>query len=271
MPEPAEAPIPGSEAAEGFTFKGRTALVTGAGRNIGRAIALTLAARGVAVAVNARSNVEEAQKVQLEIVERGGRAKVVMGDVADPGDCEEIVARTEEALGPVDYLVSNVAIRKFQAFAEITTEDWDRIMRSNLSATFYLSRLILPGMRERGFGRLIVIGGPDGYLGWHHRAHGVTAKAGLAGFVKAISFEFGHFGVTANVVVPGGIETPRSAEDYPADMTEREGYPRGNPLVMIPRLGTTQEIADACAFLASDQASYITGQSLHVDGGMVMR
>jgi 3-oxoacyl-[acyl-carrier protein] reductase len=264
-------PTRGSEAVAGFTFKGRTALVTGAGRNIGRAIALTLAARGVAIAVNVRSNFGEAQKVQQEITEQGGHAEVVMGDVSDPAGCEEITARASEALGPIDYLISNVATRKFQAFTEIKPEDWDTIMRSNLSATFYLSRLILPGMRERGFGRLIVIGGPDGYLGWHHRAHGVTAKAGLAGFVKAISFEFGHFGVTANVVVPGGVDTTRSAEDYPADMTEREGYPQGTPLVMIPRLGTTQEIADACAFLASDQASYITGQSLHVDGGMVMR
>ncbi len=264
-------PVSGSEARDGFTFKGRTALVTGAGRNIGRAIALTLAARGVAVAVNARSNLAEAQQVQQEILDQGGRAEVVMGDVADPASCEEITARATEALGPIDYLVSNVGIRRFQAFSEIKPEDWDSIMRSNLSATFYLSRLTLPGMRERGFGRLIVIGGPDGYLGWHHRAHGVTAKAGLAGFVKAISFEFGHFGVTANVVVPGGIETTRSAADYPPDMTQREGYPQGTPLRMVPRLGTVQEIADACAFLASDQASYITGQSMHVDGGMVMR
>lgn len=264
-------PDSSSHAAGGFTFKGQTALVTGAGRNIGRAVALTLAAHGVAVAVNVRGNVTEAQKVQQEILELGGQAEVVVGDVSDPAACEEVIARTTEALGPVDYLISNVGTRKFQAFAEISPEDWDNIMRTNLSATFYLGRLTLPGMRERGFGRLIVIGGPDGYLGWHHRAHGVTAKAGLAGLVKAVSFEFGHFGVTANVVVPGGVDTTRSAENYPADMTEREGYPQGRPLIMIPRLGTTQEIADACAFLASDQASYITGQSLHVDGGMVMR
>jgi NAD(P)-dependent dehydrogenase (short-subunit alcohol dehydrogenase family) len=264
-------PFPSDEAAAGFTFKGRTALVTGAGRNIGRAIARTLAARGVSVAVNVRSNADEAEQVRQEIVSQGGRAEVVLGDVADPAGCEEIVARATEALGPIDYLVSNVGIRKFQAFADIKPEDWDSIMRSNLSATFYLSRLTLPVMRERGFGRLIVIGGPDGYLGWHHRAHGVTAKAGLAGFVKAVSYEFGHFGVTANVVVPGGIDTTRVAADYPADMATREGYPQGTPMRMIPRLGTTQEIADATVFLASDQASYITGQSIHVDGGMVMK
>src|SRR5207244_113800 len=108
------------ETADGFTFRGRTALVTGAGRNIGRAIALTLAARGVAVGVNVRSNVEEAHKVQQEIIERGGRAEVVIGDVADPEACADIVTRTTEALGPIDYLVSNVGIRKFLALEDIT-------------------------------------------------------------------------------------------------------------------------------------------------------
>ena len=263
--------IPGSEAAVGFTFSGRTALVTGASRNIGRAIALTLAARGIAIAVNTRSSAEAAREVKQEIIDRGGRAEVVLGDVGDPASCEDIVARTAEALGPVDYLVSNASTRKFQAFTEIKPEDWDSTIRSNLSALFYLGRLVLPGMRERGFGRVIALGGPDGYMGWHHRAHNVTAKAGLTGLVKAMSFEFGHFGVTANIVVPGGTATTRSEKDYPPDMTERPGVPEGRPLVMIPRQGTTQEIADACLFLASDQASYITGQSLHVDGGMVMR
>jgi len=126
-------------------------------------------------------------------------------------------------------------------------------------------------MREHGFGRVIAIGGPDGYLGWHHRAANVTAKAGLTGLVKAISFEFGLHGVTANIVVPGHMDTTRSAADYPADMGSREGYPQGRPMKVLERMGTSQELADAVAFLASDQAGYITGQSLHVDGGLVMR
>ncbi|OLO25826.1 SDR family oxidoreductase [Streptomyces sp. MNU77] len=254
-----------------FSYQGRTALVTGASRNIGRSIALALAARGIAVGVNARRDAEGAEKTRAEIVARGGRAVVALGDVGDPVECGRIADTVTAALGPVDYLISNASVRRFQAFTEITPEQWDGVLRSNLSALFYLSRLVLPGMKERGFGRVVAIGGPDGYTGWHHRAHNVTAKAGLAGLVKAVSFEFGHFGVTANVVVPGGTDTTRDAADYPPDMTERPGVPKGRPLVMIPRLGTPGEIADACAFLCSDQAAYITGQSLHVDGGLVMR
>ncbi|ONH22883.1 SDR family NAD(P)-dependent oxidoreductase [Pseudofrankia asymbiotica] len=252
-------------------LRGSTVVVTGAGRNIGRAIALGFAGRGIAVAVNARSSTREAEAVVDTIRRGGGRAAVVMGDVGDPDECERVVRTTRDELGPIDYLVSNASARRFRAFEDISPAEWDSTLRSNLSALFYLSRLVLPGMKERGFGRVIAIGGPDGYLGWHHRAANVTAKAGLTGLVKAISFEYGHAGVTANVVVPGGTDTTRDPTDYPPDMTERDGVPKGRPLVMIPRLGTVDEIADMCLFLASDSAGYITGQSLHVDGGMVMR
>jgi NAD(P)-dependent dehydrogenase (short-subunit alcohol dehydrogenase family) len=265
MPDPLTTP-PGE-----FTYSGRTALVTGASRNIGRAIALTLAARGLAVAVNARASADEAATVAKEIVEGGGRAEVILGDIGTATGCADVVARTTAALGPVDYLVSNAATRRFQSYLEISPQQWDETIRENLSALFYLGREVLPGMRERGFGRVIALGGPDGYLGWHHRAANVTAKAGLTGLVKAISFEFGLHGVTANIVVPGHTDTTRSATNYPANMTDLDGYPRGRHMRVIERLGTSQELADACAFLASDQASYITGQSLHVDGGMVMR
>jgi NAD(P)-dependent dehydrogenase (short-subunit alcohol dehydrogenase family) len=265
MPEP-----DGRSLAE-YTYSGTTALVTGASRNIGRAIALTLAARGIAVAVNARTSADEAEEVKQEILKNGGRAQVVLGDVGTAEGCADVVTRTAEVLGPIDYLVSNAATRRFQSYVEITPEDWDATIRSNLSALFYLGREVLPGMRERGFGRVIAIGGTDGYLGWHHRAANVTAKAGLTGLVKAISFEFGLFDVTANIVVPGHTDTTRSARDYPPDMNSVEGFPKGGHMKVMQRLGTSQEIADACGFLASDQAGYITGQSLHVDGGLVMR
>jgi 3-oxoacyl-[acyl-carrier protein] reductase len=157
-----------------FSFRGTAALVTGASRNIGRAIALTLAAHGIAVAVNTRHSVDAAESVAEEITDRGGRAVVVVGDVGDPAACETIAARATEALGPVDYLVSNAASRRFQAFTEITPDQWDQSIRANPSALFYLGRVVLPGMRERGFGRIVALGGPDGYTGWHHRAHNVT-------------------------------------------------------------------------------------------------
>jgi 3-oxoacyl-[acyl-carrier protein] reductase len=254
-----------------LTFAGSAALVTGASRNIGRTIALTLAKQGIAVAINARSDAEGAEGTARDIEAAGGRAVVVMGDVGNPQDCEQIVENAESGLGTLDYLVSNAAVRRFRAFEDMSVAEWDSAIQSNLSALFYLSRVALPRMKERGFGRVVALGGPDGYLGWHHRAANVTAKAGLTGLVKAISFEFGHFGVTANIVVPGGTDTTRNAADYPPDMTSREGVPQGSPLVMIPRRGTSEEIAQACCYLCSDQAGYITGQSLHVDGGMVMR
>jgi NAD(P)-dependent dehydrogenase (short-subunit alcohol dehydrogenase family) len=245
--------------------------VTGASRNIGRAIALAFADAGLAVAVNANQSVEEAEAVVAEICAAGGQSALALGDVSDPDACARVVDEAEAQLGPIDHLVLNAARRRFQSFAEITPEMWDETIRGNLSSAFYLSRLVLPGMRERGFGRVIALGGPDGYLGWHHRAANVTAKAGLTGLVKAISFEYGYFGVTANIVVPGGVDTTRRVEDYPPDMLDKEGVPKGSPMVMIPRRGTVAELAAACIYLASDAASYITGQSLHVDGGLVMR
>src|SRR4051794_35784888 len=158
-------------------FTGKTALVTGAAKNIGRAIALAFAGAGLDVAVHARTSLDEAEAVATEARALGVRAVVVQGDVGDPEACEEIVRRTKAELGPVDYLVSNASRRRFQAYADITPADWDSALRSNLSALFYLSRLVLPAMSSRGFGRVIALGGPDGYMGWHHRAHNVTAKA----------------------------------------------------------------------------------------------
>jgi NAD(P)-dependent dehydrogenase (short-subunit alcohol dehydrogenase family) len=243
-------------------FSGRTALVTGGARNIGRAIALAFADAGIDVAIGTWSQPEQAEAVAEEARERGVRALTFVGDVGDAGFCETTVRRVEDELGPVDFLVSNAARRPFQAFAEITPEQWDAIIRGNLSASFYLARLVLPGMAERGFGRFVAIGGPDGYMGWTHRAHGVTCKAGLTGLVKAMSFEYGASGVTANVVAPGGVDTTRTnPDDYPQTPWK--------PIVFVPRVATVDEIADAVLYLSSDQAAFITAQSLHVDGGMV--
>jgi 3-oxoacyl-[acyl-carrier protein] reductase len=246
---------------------GRTVIVTCAGRNIGRAIALAFGDAGCNVVVNARSNRDEASEVVDSVNAGPGKAVYVLGDVGDADFDEELVRTAVDRFGTVDCLINNAGRRRLQPLLDITPDDWDTILRSNLSAMFYLSRLVLPGMVERRWGRIINIGGPDGQSGAPFRAHNVTCKAGLIGLVKSISIEFAHAGITANVVVPGMMDTTRSPIDYP-------GWPPSQQTIAsrVPtaRLGTSDEVAFACRFLASHAAAYITGQTLHVNGGMYM-
>jgi 3-oxoacyl-[acyl-carrier protein] reductase len=246
---------------------GRTVIVTGAGRNIGRAIALALGAAGSNVVVNTRGDREAAEAVAAEVNSLSGQAITVIGDVGDPAFNVELVETAIDAFGSVDVLVNNAARRRRQAFLDITPEDWDAILASNLSALFRLSRLVLPGMVERRWGRIINIGGPDGQSGAPYRAHNVTCKAGLIGLTKAISIEFAHAGITANVVVPGMMNTTRNPVDYPDWPPSRETI---GGWVPAGRLGEADEVAFACRFLASNAASFINGQTLHVNGGQYM-
>lgn len=251
-------------------FEGRTALVTGGGRNIGRAIALAFAEEGAKVGIIVNSRLDEGQAVVEEIRAAGGEAHVVAGDIGKPDNCKAMVDEITATLGPISYLVNNAARRPHQAFLDISIEDWDSVISSNLSSIFYLSRLVLPGMVERGFGRIINIGGPDGMKGMTMRAHNVACKSGLVGLTKAIALEFGIHGVTANIVVPGIMNTSREAKDYPeiqqiiADLGERQK--RSD--ISIPRPGEPEEMAHGVMFFASDRSSYLTGQSLYVAGGL---
>lgn len=245
----------------------RTVLVTGAGRNIGRAIALAFAKTGAHVAINVHRNLDEAGEVVARVEGLGAEAMVVAGDVGDPNVDEAMVAAVRQRFGAIDVLVNNAAARPKQPLLSISVADWDRVLASNLSAPFYLSRLVLAQMAERHFGRIINIGGPDGQAGMRDRAHNVTAKAGLIGLTKAIAIEFGASGITANVVVPGITDTTRDPATHPSWPPSAEQLRDRLP---IPRLGRPEEIADACTFLASDQAGYITGQTLHVSGGFYM-
>jgi 3-oxoacyl-[acyl-carrier protein] reductase len=244
----------------------RNVLVTGAGRNIGRAIAIAFARDGNNVAINVRRNVADAASVAREVAAHGVEAIVVPGDVGEPAECDRLMDSVVERLGPVDVLVNNAAIRPRQPFLSISIDDWNRVLATNLSAAFYLARLVLPGMATRGRGSIIAIGGPDGQLGMRNRAHNVACKAGLVGLTKAIAIEFGEHGVTANVVVPGITDTSRDPETHPNWPPSAETL---RDRLFIPRLGKPGEIADACVFLASDRARYITGQTLHVSGGFL--
>ena len=245
---------------------GRTAIVTGSGRNIGRAIARTLARLGARVVVNGHSDRAAVDAVVREIQDAGGEALAVMADVADHGQVAAMVQAAADTWGSVDIVVSNVGIRRMQPFLDISLEDWNTVLGTNLSPAFYLARNAIPHMQARKWGRIIVISGFDGF--WAqvtHRAHNITCKAGLHGLAKALAREFGAHGITANTVAPGAIDTVRDWTQYkhqPKEMIEQQ--------IPLGRFGHVDEVAAACAFLASEGGGFVNGQVLHVNGGHYM-
>ena len=253
---------------------GKTALVTGAGRNIGRAIALALAAEGASVAVNGLRDRDSVEAVAHEIRQAGGRAIPVLADVADPDAVDRMVRDAAGALGPIDILVSNAAIRPHKPLTEFTNDEWRRVMGVDLDAAFYLARATLPGMVEAGGGSIIALSGLAAFGVRRDSAAVAAAKAGLIGLMRGIAFDYGHLGVRANVVAPGSIDTVRFDQHayaagqapgaaVPDDRSRRQNIP-------MVRLGAPAEVAAACVFLASDDAGYTTGQTLHVGGGVYM-
>lgn len=250
----------------GGALAGKVAVVTGSGRNIGRAIALAFAREGAAVAVNGSRDREAVDRVVGEIHELGARAIGVMADVSDPDAVADMVSTVHDQLGPVDIAVSNVGVRKAAPFLELTIDDWRSTLASNLDAVFFLTRLVVPGMRERGWGRVINISGYDGWTGHiHNRAANITAKAGMHGLTKAIAREFSAYGVTANTVAPGAINTVRDPQHYAhVDMDAVRAR------LATADVGDVSDIAGACVYLAGDTAKFVTGQVIHVNGGEYM-
>lgn len=244
---------------------GRVAIVTGSGQNIGAAIARRLAEAGAAVVVNGHSSRENVERTVSEIREAGGRAVGIMADVSEPNDVKRLVAEANAAFGPVDIAVSNVGRRLLKPFEEISIEDWDWAIRTNLSSCFYLAHYVIPAMKERNWGRVIHVSGFDGFTGHvPNRAYNIAAKAGMHGFSKALGRELGPFGITANTVVPGAIDTVRDWSQYP-------GYNREARSNAIPvrRVGDVDDIAYACLYLCTT-GSFVNGQALHLNGGEFM-
>jgi len=242
---------------------GRVAIVTGAGRNIGRAIALALAEAGAAVTVNGRSNREAVEAVVREIEAAGGKALAVMADVADEAAVERMTQATAERFGRVDILVNNAAGRPEQSLDEMTLADWRGVMATILDGSFLTVKAALPLLQASGAGAVVNIGGVSGHAGAKQRVHVVTAKAGLVGLTRALAHELASHNVTANLVVPGLIATARDpAKRLPAHHSVSR--------TLAGRLGTPEEIAAAVRFLAGPQARYITGQTLHVNGGVYL-
>lgn len=245
---------------------GRTALVTGSGRNIGRAVALSLAAQGAKVVVNGHSDRAAVDGVVEEIRAAGGEAFGVMADVGRDEEVAKLVQAAARHFGGLDIVVSNVGIRRKQPFLEITPEVWDEVLRTNLSAAFYLARHAIPLMRPGKWGRIVLVSGFDGFWGQvTERAHNITAKAGLHGLAMALAREFGVDGITANTVAPGAIDTIRDWSQYTHQL--REQLEKEIPL---GRYGKPDEVAAACDLLCSDRGGFISGQVIHVNGGHYM-
>jgi len=243
-------------------LSGRIALVTGASRGIGRAIALRLARQGAVVPAAARG--ATAQPVVDEIAAAGGRAETVGLDVTSPLEMEQALAAVLARHGRIDILVNNAGIARDQLLLRMKRDDWDAVLATNLTSAYALTQAVLkPMLRQKG-GRIVCISSVVGQAGNAGQANYAASKAGLIGFAKAAALEVASRGITINVVAPGLIETDMTraiAERAQEDWAAR---------IPLRRLGTPDDVAAAVCFLASDEASYITGQVLAVNGGMYM-
>lgn len=248
---------------KGKELAGCVAVVTGAGRNIGRAIALELAAGGAAVVVNGRANRANIDAVVNEVEARGGKALAAIADVTDEAAVERMAAATIERFGRIDILVNNAAGRPERALETMSLADWHGVLATILDGAFLNVKAVLPHLKQSGAGAIINIGGVSGHVGTKHRAHVVTAKAGLIGLTKALAHDLAQDKITANCVVPGLIETAR---DPHAQLPHHHNVSK----TLTGRFGTPEEIAAAVRFLAGPQARYITGQTLHVNGGVYL-
>jgi 3-oxoacyl-[acyl-carrier protein] reductase len=243
-----------------FELTGKTALVTGATGTIGGVIARTLHTQGATVALSGTRR-EALDQLAGELRDR---VHVLPGNLADPAETETLVPRAEEVMGQLDVLVTNAGVTRDNLLVQLRDEDWDQVIAVNLSATFRLTRAAVRGMMRRRFGRVIAITSVVGATGNPGQANYVAAKAGIAGMMKAVAQEYAKRGVTANCVAPGFIVTP---------MTDKLNDKQRDVIVgKIPanRAGTPEEVAAAVAFLASNEAGYVTGQTIHVNGGMAM-
>lgn len=238
---------------------GKTALVTGASRNIGRAIALKLASAGANIVVNTLQDRQAAGRVAAEIEAMGRRCIVQVADVVDREAVRRMVGEAGSALGSIDILVCNASSRGQIDFLDMDYTTWRRVIDISLDGTFHCAQATLPGMIAKGWGRIITLGGISWHAGFKRRAHNLAGKSGLTGLTRALAVEFGDRGITANVIAPGSIATvrPASAGTLP---------PRAS-LPPVPREGQSEEIASAVLFLAHPDQGYITGQVIHINGG----
>src|ERR1700716_3520747 len=239
---------------------GKVAIVSGAGRNIGRAIALALAEGGASIVVNARNNIAEADAVAGEIEALGGKALVHVGDVADAAAVQAMADAAVKHFGRIDILVNNAALRREKPFAEMSHAEWREILDVTLDGAFHCTKACLAALRKSGAGTIVNIGGLSAHTGAKNRAHVVTAKAGIIGFTRALAHDLASDAINVNCVVPGLIGTPRPKDKPP-------------PAHHLPHQTITgarakpEDVAAAVRFLCIPGAHYINGQAIHTDGG----
>lgn len=239
---------------------GKVAIVTGAGRNIGRAIALSLAAGGASVVVNARSNKAEAEAVVHAIGTAGGKAISAIGDVTDEMAVAAMAAAAVQSFGRIDFLINNAALRRERSLEEMTLAEWHEITGVILDGAFLCTKACLPQLKASGAGAIVNIGGLSAHTGARHRAHVVTAKAGLVGLTRAFAADLATDNVTVNLVSPGLIATPRD----PAGPQPQHHSTHGT---LSGQRGAPNDVAAIVRFLCGPDARYITGQTMHVNGG----
>jgi 3-oxoacyl-[acyl-carrier protein] reductase len=246
------------------TLAGKTALVTGASRNIGRAIALAYANAGADIIINTLQDREAAEAVAAEVEAIGAKALVQVCDIVDAEAVRKMVAAGSDAFGGIDILVCNASSRGMVDFLDLDYATWRRVIDISLDGTYHLAQATLPGMIARGWGRIITLGGISWHTGIKRRAHSLTSKAGLTGLTRALAAEFGDRGITVNSISPGHIDTVR-----PASAGARPPQVAG-ATTPVPRAGDVDEVASAALFLAEPRQGFITGQIIHVNGGFYM-
>jgi 3-oxoacyl-[acyl-carrier protein] reductase len=242
-------------------LKGKVSLISGAGRNIGRQIALTLARDGAAVVVNGRADREAVDAVVREIEAAGGKALAAMGDVSDPAVAPRVVDEAVKVFGGLDILVSNAGLRRQTSFLDMSFAEWREILSVALDGAFLLAKAAVPHMVKRGGGAIVGISGVSTHVGTLNRCHVSASKSGLEGLMRALAIELAPHKITCNALAPGAIETTRAASAGPRPHT-----PANRP-IPLKRFGTVEEIAAMVRLLVGPEGTFITGQTIHVNGG----
>ena len=241
---------------------GKTALITGSARNIGRAIALHLAERGANIVVNAATDQDAADAVAEEVRTLGVKSVACIADITDGAAVADMFARAGADIGDVDILVLNASARGQVPFLEMTHEQYKRVIDISFDGAFYRAQACIPSMQKKKWGRIVSLGGIAWHVGTANRVHSLMSKAGLAAFTRGLATEFAGDGINVNCVSPGFIETVRPAS--------AGALPSTNVSAPISRLGTVDEIASMVTYLCLPESGYITGQVMHVNGGMYM-